>query len=298
MTEEVGAVESGEVTDGAVESAPEAQVNPYAGTKHKVKVNNQELEVPYEELVSGFGINQAAHQKFEAAAKMRKEVDTFIDSLKSGNLRALKELGVPQDKLREFAEQELTEYLEYENLPEADKRRLAAEKERDKYKRQYEEYEQKAKQEQLATLEQQVTSELDSEIGEAIREIVSAEGIDPSRPVEPWFVKHVVDLMISQLETSDDTSQRMTAKAASQRAWKGVENTVKSYLSSVNTDKLLQVLPPEVRDAIRKADVGDAVSQMQTRIRKKQADGSFRPKKKDNRVTTDDFFKRIEQKWK
>lgn len=296
---EVGAEESTELAENAtVEETPKVQANPYAGTKHRVKVNNQELEVPYEELLSGFGITKAANQKFEQAAALRKEVDSFIDTLKSGNLRVLEELGVPKDTLNNWAEAQLQDYLEYENLSEADKKRLKAEQERDLYKKQIEEAEEKKKQEQYAALEQQVTSELDLELGNAIKELQEAQGLDPKRPVEPWFIARAADLMISDLEAGDPSAPRLSAKAAAQRAWQQVENTVKNYLGAVRTDKLIELLPPSVRDAIRNADVSDAVSTMRTRVRDKQTESTYSPKaKKQDRVSTSDFFKRIEKRW-
>lgn len=303
MTEEVGASDAGgEVSEAAGEevaeqATPEVQANPYAGTKHKVKVNNKELEVPYEELLSGFGITRAANEKFEQAAEMRKSVDSFINTLTSGDLSVLEAIGVPDDKINEYAEQRLTKYLEYENLSPADKQRLKAEKERDAYKKQLDEAEQLRQKEQYAALEQRVTNELDSELGSAIKELQESQGLDPTRPIEPWFIARAADLMIADLETGDPNSPRLTAKDAARRAWQQVESTVKNHLTALNTDKLIQLLPPEVRDAIRKADVDEAVSSMRTRIRKRQADPTYSQKKKDDRVSTSDFFKRIENRW-
>jgi len=308
MDEEVGAVGGSEdVGSGSVDgSTPEAgtpgtsehQVNPFAGTKHKVRINNQDVEVPYEKLLSGFGITQAAQEKFEAAAKMRKDVDGLIGTLKAGDLQILKDLGVPKDKIHAFAEKELSDYLDYENLSEPDKKRIAAEQERDTYKKQFEEQQENTRQEQLAVVEQRVTNELDSEIGQAIRDVIASEGFDPARPVEPWFVKNVVDLMISHMESSDDTTQRMSAKTATERAWGNMRKDVQSYLGSVPTSKAMEMLTPELREAIRRADVGDAVSSMQTRIRSKHTGDEQMPKRKDERVSTDEFFKQIEKRWK
>lgn len=279
-------------------SAPTESAPNYTGTTHVVKINNKEVEVPYEQLISDYRINAAAQEKFREAAKMQKGIDGFVQQLKAGDLASLKSV-VPAEALRQFAVSELNEYLDYENLSEADKGRLAAEKERDQYKSKLEAGEELARKEYAANLEQKVTSELDSEIGEAIREMIAAEGIDPNQPVEPWFLENVCSVMLAQLEGSEDpNSPRMTAKAATKHAWNGVQKTVKSYLNSVPAAKALEMLPQSLRDAIRKADVGDAVSTMQQRIRTKQAARPDVPKKtKNRRVDTNDFFSRIENRW-
>jgi hypothetical protein len=270
----------------------------FSGTKHKVKVNNQEIEVPYETLIADYRINAAAQQKFQEAAKIRREVDDFVASLKSGDLRKIKELGVPAEKIREFAEAELLDYIQYENLPEADKKRLSAEKERDDYKKRFEEAELAAQQQYYQEVERKVTQDLDQEIASAIKDLIVEEGLDPKKPVEPWFIKHVIDAMLAPLESSDQNEgERISAKKATQHAWKGMQNSVSSYLNSIPVGKALSILSPELRSAIRKADVGDAMTSFQEKIRSKQSLGpSNVGKKKDTKVSTDEFFKKLENR--
>lgn len=269
----------------------------YAGTKHKVKIDSQELEVPYEELVSNYQRRGSSEKRFQEAARLKKEVDEFIGSLKSGDLKRLKEVGIPQDKIREFAEAELLEYIQYEQLSDADKARIQAERERDELKSEKQLREEQDKKTYLAQIEQEAVRELDSEIAESIKELKADMGIDPKKPIEPWFVDHIARLMIAHLET-DETAEKMPAKLATQRAWKGVEDTVKSYLGAIPSDKALAMLPRELRDAIRKADVDDAVGSQMQRIRTKQQSGSDKsaPSRKE-KPSTDDFFSRLDKRF-
>lgn len=272
----------------------------YAGTKHKVKIDSQEMEIPYEELVSGYQRRTASEKRFQEAARIKKEVDEFIGSLKSGDLSRLKGLGVPEDKIREFAERELTDYIRYEQLPDSEKAKLAAERERDDYKKRLEEREKKEEQARLAEIDQQVAHELDSEIGQSIRELKAQLGLDPRHPVEPWFIEHITRTMIAHLESQETADgvpvEGIPVKLATEKAWKNVENTVRSYLTTVPADKVLAMLPSKVRDAIRKADVGEAITQMHKGIRDKQTD-SVPQKRKDQKQTTDNFFGRLDQRF-
>lgn len=282
---------------GKESSPPEKkESNPYAGTKHRVKVDNQELEVPYEQLVSDYQERAASQKRFKEAARLRKEVDEFVGSLKSGDLKRLKELGVPQDKIRQFAEAELTEFIQYEQLTEEQKEHLKDKQERDELKREKDARDEGDRKSELAKVEFEAHHELDLEIGQAIRELKADLGIKPEVPVEPWFVDHIARLMIAHLETDEsETAEKMPAKLASQRAWKGVENTVRGYLSSVPPDKALAILPPSLRDAIRKADVGDAVTQMHQRVRDKQPEEVQR--KRAPKDSYDDWFARKEKQF-
>ena len=49
MSDTPTTVESSEVVDV---STPVVETPSYAGTKHKVKIDDQELEIPYEQLVA------------------------------------------------------------------------------------------------------------------------------------------------------------------------------------------------------------------------------------------------------
>jgi flagellar biosynthesis GTPase FlhF len=286
-----------EISEAAPEAeaaaVPQPPANPYAGTKHKVKIDNKELDVPYEQLVSDYQERAASQKRFQEAAKIKKEVDAFIGSLKSGDLKMLKNI-IPPDQLRQFAEQELLDYVEYESLPEAEKRRMQAERERDEYKKQFESVKEAEQRQYMQQIEAQASQELDVEIGQAIRDLKASVGIDPKQPIEPWFVDHVARLMLAHLET-DETAERMPAKVATERAWKGVENTVVSYLNSIPADKVIAMLPRSLRDAIRKADVGEAVTQLH---QKSRTPGDEKPRMRSKeRPTTDEFFSKLDQKF-
>lgn len=268
----------------------------YIGTKHKVKVNGQEIEVPYEKLVADYRKGEAAEQKWQEASRMRKEVDSFLEEFKKADLSMLRK-HIPRDQLRKIAEEELMDYIQYEQMTEEQKDALAAKNERDALKAEKAEREQEESRRQRAYIEEQTARELDLEIGQAIRELKASKGIPEDRRTEAWFVDHVARLMIASLEASDDEAEiaPMPAKLATERAWKGVEDTVVSYLETVPEDQLLKMLPRRVRDAIRKADVGEAVTSLHHRSR--ATSDESRPSKKRERPSTDDFFSRLDKKF-
>lgn len=271
----------------------QAPKNPYAGTKHKVKLDNQEIEVPYEQLVADFQMKTASQKRFDQASQMKKEVDGFISNLKSGDLKQLKEILTPQ-QIRDFAEQELLEYIKYEQMSDEQKELLSTRQERDILKKEREDLEKEQQKQALELTRQQATQELDTEIAQAIKSLKEANGIDPKEPIEPWFVDHIARIMIAHLE-ADETATPLPAKLATEHAWKGVEKTVSSYLNTISPQKALAMIPRSLREAIRKADVSDAVTQMHTRVR--DTSTSERPKKEKQKFTTDEFFKRLDKRF-
>ena len=69
----------------------------------KIKIDGEYIEVPIEELEAAYGKDRASQKRFEEAAALRKEVDSFLDSLQKGELDNLLDI-VPEDRLAEFAE--------------------------------------------------------------------------------------------------------------------------------------------------------------------------------------------------
>lgn len=278
------------------QSEAKAPANPYVGTKHKIKVDEREQEIPYEELVSGYQLRSASDTRFKEAKKIQREVQEFVKELKQGNLSVLKDV-IPADMLRKFSEKELLEYIEYEKMPEADKKRLAAERERDAFKAELDASKEQENTNARLAIESKVAGELDSEIAQAIKDLKIEVGYDVK--VTPGLVEHITRIMLAHLEADDDpeTATMMPAAQATKRAWSGFQEMFDQYLGAIPTTVLLTKLSQSQRDAIRNDDVTAAVSQMQTSIRSKQQTEDSTPQsKRPAKVSTDDFFKRIEKR--
>lgn len=279
-------VESTETT----ESAPQ---NPYAGTKHRVKADGEEQEVAYEDLVADWGSKKASQKRFQEAARMKKEADELLGSLKKGDLKRLKEL-VPYEELIKFSEQELAEYIKDQDLsPEArDLKKERAENQRLKAEREAD----NKRQEDFvrAQLEKEVTNELDLEIKQAVLDYKKELGYD--LPVTPELFAEIARTMIANLE-ADETLSKVPAKKALADSWKGIEKQVELYLNTVPSDKLLNMLPQKHRDAIRKADVSDATSQIHNRIRAAQETDEKSTSSKKKTLTTSGYFDELDKRF-
>lgn len=269
--------------------------NPFLGTKHKVKIDSQELEVPYEQLITDYQLGKVSRKKFEEAASMKRDIDSFMENLSKGDLKLLKDI-IPPEQLRAFAEQELREFVEDSELSDDERDRRNTKKENEQLRKDLENERREKLEVYNARIEQQAAEELDIEIAQAIKDLKAEQGLDPDHPVEAWFVAEVARMMESYYESLEDDDEsydsRLPAKEATSKAWKGVESTVVNYLNTIPTDKVIALLPRQLRDAIRKADLGEVVTKLHDKT--KNASDTM-PSRSDK--PREDMFNRLDKQF-
>jgi predicted DNA-binding protein (UPF0278 family) len=90
-----------------------------AQQRYKLKVNGKEVEKSIDELIRDAQKGVAADEKFQQAASLAKKYSAYEQmekAIESGQIDPLIEkLG--HDKFRQFAENYLIDYLEYQQLP-------------------------------------------------------------------------------------------------------------------------------------------------------------------------------------
>ena len=275
----------------AVDGAPQT---PTPEQKHRIKIDDEEfdLETLEKEFKRYKGKYEGSEKKFQEAANMRKQVEGLLERAQKGDLSWLKGI-VPAQQLRKWQEEELLSEIEWEQLPDHEKRRIQAERERDKYRSELETTKQERETEQLRLLEGQAYAEIESDITQAIKEL----GHDVK--VTPEFMRRVAELMLNQIEASDDPQdfRRVPAKEARDKVLSNGKKFVPELLSLLPISEVLNLIPKKVREAIRNADVEDAVSQMPRRIREQTGQVEKPRKTKEVRMSIDDYFsKRLEKK--
>lgn len=245
-------VDSTPSTETAAEAAPEAPklevvpdepkdekpADPFRAAKHKVKIEGQELEVDYDELLKGYQLNKVVTQRSQEAAAARKEAQQQIDQLaqflqsaKSDPqvaLGLLSELGHDVDKL---AEEVLWKKIQFEKMSPAEKEAYHAKKEAARLKEELDKRDAKYRSEQEIIMSSRAEEKIESAVMEAIKSVgeqptptmirrsaeimdayVSAHGELPS----PSFVA-------KRLKEWDDTevaqrfSERLTSKDVIQK---------------------------------------------------------------------------------
>lgn len=251
--------------------------------KYRIKVDGQELEVDIEELKRGYQLKQASHKKFQEAAEKEKQAGQIMQALESGDLNFIVSKLGPQ-KARALMEDYLIEQIQYENLPEAERRAIDAERRLKQFEQERQQEQQRLQQQEQERVMAQAHAELDREVGEALKEL--------GRKPTPRLVIRIVDEMIARMDAKD---QRITAKDAVKYAQKGILTDLSEYLPQLSDEELFQTIPKEVWERMRKHDV-NRVTQASTQRRPKSS-GNQPKNTKPKRIGMDDYFKQLDAKF-
>jgi hypothetical protein len=251
--------------------------------KFKVKIDDAELEVDLEELKRGYGHSKAANKRFQEAAAKEKQVADLLRRAQSGDLSWLKGI-VPDEKMREYAQQELLQYIEYESLPDHEKELRSERSRREQLEKSLKEREQAEQAEKEKALMSRAYQEIDQDITGVLKDL----GKKPT----PRLVRRIAEEMLATLETED--AKPITAKDAFARARHGITQDVQEYLQEVDAAELVKLLPKQKLDAIRQQFV-EGVIPASIKPRSIAPSDSAKTGKRV-RASSDDFFNKLEKR--
>lgn len=253
----------------------------FSGTKHKVKVDGQEMEVSYEDLVRDYQLKQASHKKLQEASTKEKQATQILNALESGDINFIVEKLGPQ-KARAVMEDYLIQQLEFENLPEAEKRAIMAERKAQTLEEQMKAEENRKKEQQKAQMLADAQAEIDRDVTEALKEL--------GRKPTPRLVIRVVDEMLARMQAQ---GKGIGAKDAVKYAQKGILADIKEYLPNLSMEETIEVLGKDLFEKIRKHGI-DQVLDKKSQMRVKD---NKQPMTKNKQVGFDDYFKNLDKKF-
>jgi hypothetical protein len=268
MTDEVGS-DSNDVSADAEVSTPETQDDTesqetteeepdYSGQVFKIKVDGEEREVTYEEMVKSTQLDKASYKRMEEASKLAKQVQPIleiINAAKAGDTSVLKKLGIPKDALRKFSEEQLLALIEEEDRsPEEQKaheaeeraRRLEAENKeiKDREFRAYQRH-----------LESEAATKIQNEIQDAFKEL----GI-PLKGNSRLVARTCEDRLMHR-----DRGKETTMVESLKRSLKTLDDEFSEYARrefEKDPDSFLARLPENIPDGIRKRSLKEVKSQL------------------------------------
>lgn len=261
-------------------SAPSEPKQPT--TKHKVKIDGREEEVELEKLIANYQKAQAADRRFQEAARKEKEAQSVMQALESGDLKFL-EQKLGKAKAKALMEDYLIQDMEYEALPESEKRARQLEQENKTLKQQQEELQKAEKQKKYEAELSAAQQEIDNEVHQALAEL----GMKPT----PRLAVRIVDEMIAKLEGKQEA---ISAKQASERALQALQMDIGEYLPTLTLEQLQKIIPPKVIDMLRQGEVDRVLGDRAQRRSKPSLKSA--PTKPQKPVGIDDYFKQLEQK--
>lgn len=182
---------SEEVEDDGSDLTPAETQKQVEKLRKKLKVGGKEIEVDEDELVKRAQMGYSAEEKWNEAAKMRKQMEQFIGMLQQDPAAALEKMGFDVDAL---AEQRLVQRIEeMKKSPE----QLAHEKvqrELDQIKAEREKERTEIQEREKKSLQDKYAIDLENEINSAF------DSSDNGLPKSPYIVKRMADVMIYALK--------------------------------------------------------------------------------------------------
>jgi hypothetical protein len=270
------------LSNGERTQAKEGSVPDFRGTKHRVKIEGQEREVDYDELIADYQLKQASHKRLQEASSKEKQAQQVLKALEEGDISYVTQK-VGKAKAKELFENFLIEQMEYEQLSPAEKRAIELEREAEALKREKAERENADKEKEKVALMEKAHRELDLEVGEALKEL--------GRKPTPRLVIRVIDEMIARM---DAKGQAVTAKDATKYAQKGILEDIREYLPQLNSQELREILGKDILRKLNEEDVSRVMDDASRRRVKPQGQREPEPKKK---LSTDDWFKEREKRF-
>lgn len=268
----------------------------YAGTKHKLTIDGVDEELDYEEMVRRVQKATAADKRLQEAGRMKteaqkereqaqKQAKEIDERLAKGDVKWL-ESKIGKKAAKELFEAYLIDEMEYEQLPESEKRARAAEGRLKAIEG--ERQQEAAKHEKQAHLErvQKAHDELDGEISEALQDL------GKGKPT-PRLVLRILDEIEAGVNAG---GRKIPISEAKEKAIKSIGRDIAEYLPLLPIDELVKLLPKGVKDALRSHEVSQVLGDKQNRrVRVNEATMTRKP---EGPVTVSDFFKRTEEKFK
>lgn len=229
------------------ERAPQPQ-QPTSAQKRRIKSEGKEYEIAEADMDRYLSMGVSAHQRWEEAAKMRKEAEAKFEAVKSKDPQKLRkfllENGYTGDEIRSMSENTLAEYLQNEMLTPEQKR--IRELEAEKSQREAVEAEQRtqAEQQRAKQLEQKFTQQYDKEIPEAFAKM--------KLPADPYMIQQAAYVMQSAIRAGYND---FTWEDAAAYLRPGYIQQMKHAYKNMPDDLMDEVMEEELSKRLRERDL-------------------------------------------
>lgn len=260
-----------------------------SGTVKEFKINGKVVKVDLsnpaevEKLVS---LGLASNDKFQEAAKLRKEAEDILAAAKTKKsaTEALKKAGFDAKEIKEILEKELAGFYEEEALSPEEKQRRAEMEELKRYK---EEEARKKEEETKSAREKEIAAEME----QLENELLGALG-KSSLPRTPILAKWAVQYMSAY----DSQGVQLSADQAVKLVEKEFPQLVQSVLSTMDVQGLKQFLGKSLvkqllDDSVKAVKQAEAPFTKEAKQTSREASqGSSKPKQK---IAMGDYFEKL-----
>lgn len=162
-------ISASDVRPGNQEGSAQEQP-PWLKAKHKVKVNGRDLEVDYQDLVQNYGLQRAAHERFQEAAKMRQEAERLKQMFAQDPISAAVQAGlIPEERAYEMMMKKVQERLEYEALDPVKRHELELREKEHRLRQREQNFQKQQEEARIGQMAEQYKSEYTKSFPEALQ---------------------------------------------------------------------------------------------------------------------------------
>lgn len=221
---------------------PSAKEVAAAAKVWKVKIDGVERDVPIDDLVARYQKAEAADQRFNAAAQIRKQAEKLIRGLQTNPLAVLRHpaLGFGDEKLQELAEELLYEKVQLEGMSEIERENYLLKKEKEQ--RAAEEKIQAEQREQEAFIAQQEKHRVNYQ--KQIMDVLDTAGL----PKTSGTVRRIA----SKLHAALQNDQVLEAKDVVEDVRKEIQQEFNEMFVNAPAEKLIEIFGKDVAAKLRK----------------------------------------------
>lgn len=206
----------------------------------KVKLDGKEVEVPESEVVANYQQRKIADQRFQEAAKIRKEAEAVMKFAKDNPAEFFAKTGM---NAREWAEKYLLEQLQVEAMSPEQKK---ARENEDKLKK-YEQEEKTRKDQQQKEYVDRLTTEKRVELDKLFTQALYESGL----PRTPWTVAEMARLQLANVKKGWQLTPAQLAKQTREN----YVDAQKALMGALEGDQLLEFLGPDLVNKLSKAQI-------------------------------------------
>lgn len=250
----------------------------------KLKVGGKEVEIKDEqELLKRAQMGYAADEKWQEAAKIRKDMEAFVQALQSDPTSVLEQMGFDVDAL---AEQRIQQRIEEMSKSPEQLEREKLQKEIEKLRKEREQEQETMRSKEMERMQQQYAMQIENDISQALDS-------NKALPKSPYVVKRIADSLLLAMNNGyhDVTVTDVLPIVESQ-----IRSEIQEMFSAMPEELVEAVIGKDVLNKVRKSRIKKTVPTKpkveatgNTEIKKAQEAN----KSQDKKLSAKDFFKKL-----
>lgn len=265
--------------------ADEKPVFKPSGELHIIKVDGKDLKIPYDELITRAQKAVAADKRMQEAGRLKNEIVNVMKWLKNDPMKVLlhPSLGFKKEDLRKRMESWLFDEISYDKMSPEERKHYDEVQELKRYKEQEEERKLLENEKLQAEMKEKVKGEYIKQIKEAIME----NGLIDNAFIAGRIAYHY--------QAAKKQGYNINFKQAGQLVRDEVQGLIGNITSTLDAEKLTEVLGKDAAKKIREAEIKKAKEKEADKSKPVDNKDSKFPRKQDaKKMTMEEFRKQLQ----